>query len=154
MTDPRSRARAACLEVALAFGTLDIGLREYERQTGISARMLVHHFGDKEGLRAALLEEVETKLRDEVEEALHNGQRVVSDIARAFAAADRLPLRRLLRIALHDALGGHVGTRMVLAKERERWREMLASVVPEDEVEDTLFALVGAAVDTLLGDDP
>ncbi|MEM6627527.1 MAG: TetR/AcrR family transcriptional regulator [Pseudomonadota bacterium] len=152
MTDARSRALAACLETALSFGTLNVGLREYERQTDVSARMLVHYFRDKDGLKAALLEEIEARLRSEIEGALQDGRQSLSDVATAFSRPDRASLRCLLRVALHDALGGDNATSRVLLEERRRWRQMLNKIVPKEEVEKTLFCLVGAAVDALLSD--
>jgi len=148
MTSPRQSALVACLEVALAQGRLDLGLRAFERETGISARMLTHHFGGNDGLKSALVEEIEARLRTEVTIALRAGDETAFDIARAFSDPDRAPLRRLLRASLRDALGGDPASAAVLAAERGRWREALDS----SNVELDLFVLVGGAVDAMLAD--
>ena len=148
MTSPRESALLACLNVALAEGRLDLGLRAYERGTGTSARMLTHHFGGNDGLKAALVEKIEGCLREEVADVLRSGDRTAFEIAKAFAAPHRAPLRRLLRAVLRDALGGDRASAAVLAAERERWRTAL----PGESAEVDLFLLIGGAVDAMLAD--
>ncbi|MEM0985790.1 MAG: hypothetical protein AAGJ32_06055 [Pseudomonadota bacterium] len=152
MLDPRSKALASCVDAAIAAGRIDLGLRAYERQTAISARMLAHHFGGNAGIKIAVLEEIEARLRSEVAEALAESGMAPIDVARTFAAPERRELRRLLQIILHGALGEDAAAVEVLADERQRWRDMLGSLIPEEDVEQALFILVGGAVDAMLGD--
>lgn len=148
MSSARQTAIVACLDVALSEGRLDLGLRAYERGTGISARMLTHHFGGNDGLKAALVEEIEERLRQEVTIALRASPDTAFEIAKAFAAPDRGPLRRLLRAILRDALAGDRASAAILAAERERWRPAL----PSPNAELDLFVLIGGAVDAMLAD--
>ena len=148
MNSPRETALLACLDLALSDGRLDLGLRAYERGTGISARMLTHHFGGNDGLKAALVETIEGRLREEVNVALSVNGKTPLEIAKAFAAPERAPLRRLLRAILRDALAGDPASAAVLAAERERWRSTITGANPELDV----FVLVGGAVDAMLAD--
>lgn len=148
MKPPRMIAIDACLDAALAAGRLDLGLRAYERETGISARMLTHHFGGNDGLKAALIEEIEKRLREEVTIAMRDSNDTAFEVAKAFAAPDKAGVRRLLRAILRDALGGDHGSAAVLAAERERWRSALSA----SRAELDLFILIGGAVDAMLAD--
>ncbi len=66
--------RAALLEAAadhlLARGLLGVSLRELADATGASSRMLVHHFGSKEGLLAGALGEARRRQRAAFEDRL------------------------------------------------------------------------------------
>jgi len=148
MTSARRTALLACINVALSEGRLDLGLRAFERSTGVSARMLTHHFGGNDGLKAALVEEIERRLREEVRIALYENSETAFQIAKAFSAPEKAPLRRLLRAILRDALGGDKTSAAVLAAERQRWRTMLQ--IKNIEIE--LFILLGGAVDAMLAD--
>ncbi|MEM1363350.1 MAG: hypothetical protein AAGF94_16820 [Pseudomonadota bacterium] len=148
MTSPYRKALSACFDLAATEGKLDLGLRAYERGTGISARMLTHHFGGNAGLKAALVEEIEARLREEVTATLNSGEGSALEIAKSFAAPDKSELRRLLRAILRDALGGNEASAAVLAAERAKWR----AAIDSSNVEQDLFVLVGGAVDAMLAD--
>lgn len=153
MDDPRTRAVQACLDVAIRAGRLDFGLRAYERETGISSRMLAHHFGGNEGLELALLAAIEERLREEVRQALRGGQ-TASEIAAALSEPAYAPLVGLLRPLLQRALGGHSPALALMMQERERWRHALRDAAPDRDVDQALFVLVGAAVDAMLQAKP
>jgi AcrR family transcriptional regulator len=56
-TDPeiQVRLRAAAIDHVLAHGMLDLSLRSLANALGTSARMLVYHFGSREGLMREIL---------------------------------------------------------------------------------------------------
>jgi AcrR family transcriptional regulator len=66
--------RAALLDAAvdhlLAHGLVGVSLRELADATGASSRMLVHHFGSKEGLLAGALGEARRRQRAAFEDRL------------------------------------------------------------------------------------
>jgi AcrR family transcriptional regulator len=153
MIEAAQRALELCLDAALARGSLALGLRDYGRLTGVSARMLIHYFGTKEGLEAALLKEVERRLLGEVLTLLAEPHAMPIDVVHRFSANDHAPMRRLLRLLVGRAFSGDAAAARVLRIERDRWRLALAERYGSgEEIEQALFILVGGAFDTLLSE--
>ena len=71
---PDLARRQALVEVAtdhlLAHGLTGVSLRDLAAATGVSSRMLVHHFGSKDGLVASALAEARGRQRSALEERL------------------------------------------------------------------------------------
>lgn len=63
-TPPRERLLAAAVDYAASHGISDLSLRALAAGLGTSHRMLIHHFGSKEGLLAAVVGEVERRQRE------------------------------------------------------------------------------------------
>jgi AcrR family transcriptional regulator len=61
---PRDRLLAAAVDHVLAHGLSDLSLRELAAAIGTSHRMLIYHFGSKEGLVVAVIRTVEQAQRD------------------------------------------------------------------------------------------
>src|SRR5580693_796510 len=61
---PRARLLAAAVEYLQAHGLGDLSLRELAAAIGTSHRMLIYHFGSKEGLLAAVVQAVEAEQRE------------------------------------------------------------------------------------------
>jgi AcrR family transcriptional regulator len=61
---PRDRLLAATVEYAAEHGISDLSLRQLGAGLGTSHRMLIHHFGSKQGLLAAVVKEVERRQRE------------------------------------------------------------------------------------------
>ncbi len=153
MIDPAQRALELCLNAALARGSLALGLRDYERLVGVSARMLVHHFGTKAGLEAALLGEIERRLLGEVLVLLAEPDASPMEVVRRFRSEDQAATRRLLRLLVGRGLSGDPAAAEVLRMERDRWRvALLTRYGSPEEAEQALLILVGGALDTLLSE--
>jgi AcrR family transcriptional regulator len=60
---PRERLLAAAVDYAGEHGIVDVSLRTLAAAIGTSHRMLIHHFGSKAGLLAAIVAEVERRQR-------------------------------------------------------------------------------------------
>lgn len=60
---PRDRLLNAVVDVALAGGIADKSLRSIAEAAGTSHRMLIHHFGSKEGLLVEVIQAVEARQR-------------------------------------------------------------------------------------------
>src|ERR1700759_5846306 len=60
---PKYRLRGAVVEVALAGGITGLSLRAIAEAAGTSHRMLIHHFGSREGLLVEVIREVEAQQR-------------------------------------------------------------------------------------------
>ena len=65
MTDksPRERLLEGAIDYVAANGITDLSLRQLAAALGTSHRMLIHHFGSKEGLWVAIVGEVEGRQR-------------------------------------------------------------------------------------------
>jgi AcrR family transcriptional regulator len=61
--DPRQRLLHTAIEYVAEHGVHDLSLRELAAAIGTSHRMLIYHFGSKEGLLVAIVEEVEARQR-------------------------------------------------------------------------------------------
>ena len=60
-SSPRERLLDAAIEHVVAHGIADLSLRRLAEALGTSHRMLIHHFGSKEGLWVAIVREVERR---------------------------------------------------------------------------------------------
>ena len=63
-TSPRDRLLAAAVDYVLANSLSNLSLRELASAIGTSHRMLIYHFGSKEGLLTAVIRSVEAAQRD------------------------------------------------------------------------------------------
>ena len=63
-TPPRDQLLAAAVDYVLAHGFSNLSLRELAAAIGTSHRMLIYHFGSKEGLLVALIRSVEAAQRE------------------------------------------------------------------------------------------
>jgi AcrR family transcriptional regulator len=59
--DPRQRLLDAAIDYVAGHGISDLSLRRLADELGTSHRMLIHHFGSKEGLWVAIVREVERR---------------------------------------------------------------------------------------------
>lgn len=60
-SEPRQELLHAAIEYVAANGLTDLSLRRLAAELGTSHRMLSHHFGSKEGLWVAIIQEVEQR---------------------------------------------------------------------------------------------
>jgi AcrR family transcriptional regulator len=60
---PRNRLLEGAIDHVAANGITDLSLRQLAAALGTSHRMLIHHFGSKEGLWVAIVHEVERRQR-------------------------------------------------------------------------------------------
>jgi AcrR family transcriptional regulator len=58
---PRQRLLDAAIEYVAGHGITDLSLRRLAEELGTSHRMLIHHFGSKQGLWVAIVQEVEAR---------------------------------------------------------------------------------------------
>ena len=61
---PRERLLEAAIDYVADNGITDLSLRQLAGALGTSHRMLIHHFGSKEGLWVAIVREVERRQRE------------------------------------------------------------------------------------------
>ncbi len=144
----KDRLLDAAIEQSLNNGIMDLSLREIAAAIGTSHRMLIYHFGSREGLLVAVVREVERRER----QAMTATDMSVAD---AHTLWDRLadPSRhsqeRLFFEIYSHALLGRPGTEGFLEEALESW---LAPIVESttaagvDEMTARALARLGLAV--------
>ena len=88
--DSRSRIRRTALRLYAAQGAAATSLREVAREAGVTPGLVVHHFGGKDGLRAAVDESVVDLFREAVDSVPLQGPAEEVIAARDRAAAQML----------------------------------------------------------------
>jgi len=124
----RVRLLRAAVDHALRAGIADLSLRELAAAVGTSHRMLIYHFGSREGLLVAVAQAVEAAER---ELAFSSGPRRSTDDARRFwsriSAPKLWPQERLFFELYVNALLGRPGTEGFLDDVVEAWVEPIAA---------------------------
>jgi AcrR family transcriptional regulator len=127
----RDRLLAAAVAIAMRGGIADLSLRELAATIGTSHRMLLYHFGSREGLFAAVTLAVEEAERATLREAGAIG----ADDARRFWARysdpGLWPQERLFFELYVHALLGRPGTEGFLEHVVTGWLEPLTAAIAE-----------------------
>lgn len=84
MTDPKQRLLADTVKYLAANGAGDISLRQLAAALGTSHRMLIYHFGSKEGLLTEVVRTMEQRQREIFAELALDADASPPDIARRF----------------------------------------------------------------------
>jgi AcrR family transcriptional regulator len=118
----RQRLLDAAVQHALEAGIADLSLRELATAIGSSHRMLIYHFGSREGLLVAVAQAVEAMQRATV---FGSGANVSPDEVRAFwkriSSPKMWPQERLFFELYVHALLGRPGTEGFLDDDIESW---------------------------------
>ena len=150
---PRQQLLDAAIDYVAGHGLTDLSLRGLAAEIGTSHRMLSHHFGSKDGLWVAIVQEVERRQRDAVrdlvpdpsapfEEAMRTWWRHISD-------PSLWPSERLFFEVYGQALHGRAPATELLNGVVDSWVEPIAETltamgVPSDDA--TALARLGVAV--------
>jgi AcrR family transcriptional regulator len=147
-TQARDRLLAAAVAHALHAGIADLSLRQLAAAIGTSHRMLIYHFGSREGLLVAVAQAVE---QAEQATALEAG--VTAADARRFwdhvSDPALWPQERLFFQLYAHALLGRPGTEHFLDGIIDSWVEPMAAAMVEagaDELDARVDARLGVAV--------
>jgi AcrR family transcriptional regulator len=76
---PRDRLLEGAIDYVARHGLADVSLRTLAAALGTSHRMLIHHFGSKEGLWVEIVRTVEARQRDLLSEILPDPSQPVAD---------------------------------------------------------------------------
>jgi len=127
----RNRLLASAVAIAMAGGIADLSLRELAAAIGTSHRMLLYHFGSREGLLAAVTLAVEEAERATLREA----GAISADDARRFWARysdpGLWPQERLFFELYVHALRGRPGTQGFLEHVVTGWLEPLTAAIAQ-----------------------
>lgn len=144
----RDRLLDATVEQSLKNGIVDLSLREIASAIGTSHRMLIYHFGSREGLLVAVVREVERRER----QAVTATDMSVADAHRMWDRLVDPALRsqeRLFFEIYSHALLGRPGTEGFLDEAVDGWLDPIvesAVVAGVDETTARTYARLGLAV--------
>jgi AcrR family transcriptional regulator len=127
----RERLLAAAVEQAMHGGIADLSLRELAAAMGTSHRMLLYHFGSREGLLTAVARAVEEAQRAAVTEwgiTSANARRLWQH----FSDPQLWPAERLFFELYAHALLGRPGTEGFLDHAIEPWVAMLTPAIAQE----------------------
>jgi AcrR family transcriptional regulator len=152
---PSVRALRACVEAALRTGGRPLSITDYAEETGISARMLIHHFGSKENLDHAVIRAVDDQLRARAESLAQarGGLEAIDQLVLGLKSARSAQLRRLFRTLLAKAFEADPVAVGILLEERERWTTLFeAALKSRVAASEAVTRLLGATIDAILED--
>jgi AcrR family transcriptional regulator len=130
-SQPRERLLAAAVEQAMCGGIADLSLRELAAAIGTSHRMLLYHFGSREGLLTAVARAVEEAQRAAVAEwgvTSANARRLWQH----FSDPRLWPAERLFFELYAHALLGRPGTEGFLDNAIEPWVTAITPAIAEE----------------------
>lgn len=129
---PRDELLAEVIEYAAAKGLADVSLRQLAADLGTSHRMLIYHFGSKQGLLAAVVGEVERQQREAVAQLRREPGMTPTAIAeqmwQRFTDPALWPLERLFFELYAQALQGREHTGDFLRAALDPWLDLFTEV--------------------------
>lgn len=160
-TDPQKKRELLerCFAAAQAGDSLELSLNDLAEGAGTSARMLIYHFGSREGLEHALVVRLEDELRERFRafESADGGPDSRAAVLALWQALTHPSMRGMLRMVmdvLHRAQKGDVPARNMAAAQTLLWQEFLAPRLADPAASIALFLLVqGAVLDFLVSGD-
>jgi AcrR family transcriptional regulator len=149
--NPRERLLNAAIDHIAERGISDLSLRELAAAIGSSHRMLIHHFGGREGLLVAVVQAVEERQRTLIGEVMPDPAASPGEAMRAWwkhISHEALWANERLFFELYgQALQGRPGTVALLDGIVDAWLEPAATLLAELGLEDgAAGARLGIAV--------
>src|SRR3954449_121292 len=149
--DPKGRLLEAAIAHIASRGVSDLSLRELAAAVGTSHRMLIHHFGGREGLLVAVVQAVEQAQRDGLTDVLPDPDLPLGEQMRLWwrhiSDEHFWPNERLFFELYGQALQGRPGTTELLDGIVDAWLEPAATMLTELGFADgTATARLGIAV--------
>ena len=128
--DPRKKLLDAAIEHIANRGISDLSLRELAAAIGTSHRMLIHHFGSREGLWVEVIRAVEERQREALADVVPDPAAGIGAAMRAWwkhiSDASLWPNERLFFEVYGQALQGRPGTTELLDGIVDAWIEPAA----------------------------
>ncbi len=125
--DPRQELLERAIQYVADNGIGDLSLRTLAAALGTSHRMLIHHFGSKEGLWVAIVQTVEQRQRELLAQILPDPEQPLGDAMRAWwrhiSDPSLWPNERLFFELYGQALQGRAHTTAVLDEIVDAWLE-------------------------------
>ena len=146
--EPRDALLARVIDAAARDGLADRSLREIAASAGTSHRMLLYHFGSREGLLAAIVTAVEAQQRTAMAAMAGGGPReVMTGLWERVSSPELRPFVRLFFEVFALAIRDAAGTGGVLDRLTEAWLDDASAVAGQMGIEADRAALrLGVAV--------
>ena len=129
---PRKELLDAAIQHVAAHGISDLSLRALAAELGTSHRMLIHHFGSKEGLWVAIVKEVEHRQLAVLDDLVPDPSVPVDEAMRAWwrhiSDPSLWPNERLFFEVYGQALQGHAPATELLDNVVSAWVEPAAAM--------------------------
>jgi AcrR family transcriptional regulator len=161
MPSARDELLARVIDYVATNGIIDSSLRELAAGIGTSHRMLIYHFGSREGLVAAIVSRIEEQQRIALDEMASSAQSPTELVRTQWATLttpELLPFIRLFFEVFAYASRGRQGTEDLLANLTEPWIEVGTQIaarmgIDADEAELRLGVAVsrGLLMEVLAG---
>jgi AcrR family transcriptional regulator len=130
---PREKLLAAVVGVALAGGIADKSLRAIAEAAGTSHRMLIHHFGSREGLLVEVIRAVEARQRAALGDLVADPGEEPAELGLRFwerlRSPDLAPQERLFFEVYGQALQGRAWAQPLLDGIVENWVGPVAAML-------------------------
>jgi len=130
--DPRGRLLERAIAYVADNGLTDLSLRALAAEIGTSHRMLIHHFGSKEGLWVAIVQAVESRQREALGTFLPDPGQPLGDAMwrwwKHISDPTLWPNERLFFEIYGQALQGRAHTAPLLSDVVESWIEPAAQL--------------------------
>jgi len=162
---PRDALLRRCIDALARTGFSDLSLREIAKAVGTSHRMLIYHFGSRDGLLAAVVNAVEAEQRAALAELSASNADLI-DISRAFwqriSDPSLAPAERLFFEVYAHALRGRPWTDTFRSTVIAAWEQALSELftshgfAPDDARSRARLALAvarGLLLDLLITGD-
>jgi AcrR family transcriptional regulator len=121
----RQRLLDAAIDHVAGHGLTDLSLRRLAAELGTSHRMLIHHFGSKDGLWVAIIQEVERRQLAAIDDVMPDPAASFADAMRAWwrhiSDPSLWPNERLFFEVYGQALAGHQPATQLLDGIVESW---------------------------------
>ncbi len=153
MTDRRNELMDACLAYFLAHGVANLSLRPLGEAVGSSARLLIYHFGSKEGLITAVMEEIQARVQASFSVAADKAASDAGPMAVFWAWTthpDNLPYARLLYEIQVLALRNPEAYGAYLEGSSSGWMALILASMPPSPEALSKATLCAALIDGLL----
>jgi len=133
---PKERLLGAVVDVALAGGIADRSLRAIAEAAGTSHRMLIHHFGSREGLLVEVIRAVEARQRAALSELGAESGEVSGELVDRFwkhlRSPELAPQERLFFEVYGQALQGRPWAKPLFEGIVEDWVGPVAAMLEAD----------------------
>jgi AcrR family transcriptional regulator len=129
-TDAREVLLSRVITYAAAGGIAGRSLREIAAGAGTSHRMLLYHFGSREGLMAAIVQVIEARQRADMTAltaTAGNPRGVMSGLWEQVSSPELRPFVRLFFEVVGQAVQGAPGTEALLASLTQPWLEQAST---------------------------
>jgi AcrR family transcriptional regulator len=152
---PREQLLRKCLRYFLEHGVANLSLRPLANAVGTSARMLVHHFGSKEGLITAVMEQVCARLQSLFEPLITvQGDPEPAEVMLAFwrltTSKKYRPFMRLLFEVQILAIQNPARYERYLIEMSSSWLKLVQRIIPKAKRSAVMATLSTAVIDGLM----